>query len=407
MWEVLNDLIDEGVERHVFDIVVKEMSEMHFIAFGTGCTGEEAISLLSPAMADIAFDVCTPEQIDTICMALIDRMEPLVDTQPTVSFVMASFHHRLGSGEPIMIHFWRKGYSLLIKFAQTGAVPEFKVNMIKEAIDEEIKSCGLDTQDVLGKEFGYPLLNDISVGTDIPICKVYMGPITFGPMGQTLTVLTRNIFHEMKHFRINKPAEKGRLMMSFATASERYCKEVQVTESFLAEYGFGVGSVHLEEEFELIMDLAQPANCPDEVQTKAVRALNELIPRFVESRRERLLQMFKRVRQENIVPWPIKDAAPTLRKAFEALQSGCCTADSVHDALMLMAVNHWKPKRVTELLPIIQHQTLARIRNKVLIRLSPGELALLKHQQGPSDLGAFLIMTALLHKAGEKEKWYM
>uniref|UniRef100_A0A7S3P845 Guanylate cyclase domain-containing protein n=1 Tax=Amphora coffeiformis TaxID=265554 RepID=A0A7S3P845_9STRA len=406
MWEVLNDLIEEGVERHVFDIVVKEMQDMHFIAFGQGCTGEQAISLLNPAMADITFDVCTPEQIDTICAALLDRMEVIVDTQPSVSFVMATFHHRLGSGDAMMIHFWRKGYSQLKKIFSR---PNSKVNMMKEIIDEEIKACGLDPQDVLDKEFSYPLISDSSIGTNLPMCKVYMGPITLGPMGQTLTVLTRNLFHEMKHFRLDKPAEKRRLMLSFETASERYCEEVQVVERFLAEYGLEVGDRQLTEEFELIMDLAQPANCPDVVQTKAVRALNELIPIFIEGRRERILQMYRKVREEKVLPQPMQGADPILQKAFEALQSGCykCTADSVHDALMVMAVNHWKPKRVSELLPITHHQTLARIRNKVLIRLSPGELSLFKHQQGPEDFGAFLIMTALLCKAGEKEKWYM
>lgn len=59
MWEVLNDLIAEGVDRQVFDIVVREMSELHFITFGIGCTGEEAISLVNPAMSDVAYDVCS------------------------------------------------------------------------------------------------------------------------------------------------------------------------------------------------------------------------------------------------------------------------------------------------------------------------------------------------------------
>lgn len=383
------------------------MSDLHFIAFGAGCTGEEAISLLNPAMADITFDVCTPEQIDTICMALIDRMEAIVDTHPSVSFVMATFHHRLGSDEPIMIHFWRKGCSHLKKFAEAGVAPEFKVNMMKEAIDEEIKSCGLNTEEVLGNEFGYPLIDDTNIGTDLPMCKTYMGPITFGPMGQTVNVLTRNIFHEMKHFRMGKPAEKCRLMRSYASASERYCKEVQMIEKFLSEYDLGADNLQLEEEFELIMDFAYPAGCPDEVQAKAARALNEFIPKYVENRRTRLLQMFKRVREEHSIPSPMEDAAPTLKKAFATLLSGRGTSDSVHDALMVMAVNHWKPKCVTEFLPLVHHQTLARIRNKVLLRLGPGELALLKHQQGPDDLGAFLIMTALLYKAGEKENWYM
>ena len=151
MWEVLNDLIDEGVEQDVFDIVVEEMSDMFFISYSIGCTGDQAISLMNPAIGDIAFDVCTPEQIDTICMALLDRMESMVDTLPTVPFVMATFHQRLGGNQHIMMHLYRKGYKMMNKMA--GMVSMSKFNLILEAIDEEMKSCGLDSCEVLGKEF--------------------------------------------------------------------------------------------------------------------------------------------------------------------------------------------------------------------------------------------------------------
>lgn len=135
--------------------------------------------------------------------------------------------------------------------------------------------------------------------------------------------------------------------------------------------------------------------------------LGELIPKYIESRRGRILQMYEKLKQEQSMPWPLKHADPTLRNAFRALLQGHCSMDSVHDALMVLAVKHWKPKRVTELLPLIHYQTVARLRDKVLRRLTEAELSIFRHQQGPEDLGAFLIITALLHKAGEKEKWYL
>jgi hypothetical protein len=234
-----------------------------------------------------------------------------------------------------------------------------------------------------------------------------MAPIAFGPMGHTLTVLTRNIFHEMKNFRGAKEAAKSRLVRSNASACERYCKEVQAMEQLLSDYGVGIEPSVLEKEFELIMDLAHPARSPDDVQLKAVRAHNELIPDYIEPRRERLLKVIDKLMTENICPPSVANGDPILKRAFGALQSGSCMNDSAHDALMVLAVNHWKPKRSPEYLPLLHYQTVSRIRNKVLRRLSDAELVLYRHQQGPRDLGAFLVTTPLLYQAGEKEKWYI
>ena len=74
---------------------------------------------------------------------------------------------------------------------------------------------------------------------------------------------------------------------------------------------------------------------------------------------------------------------------------------------MILAVNHWKPKLIPESLPMLHYQTLARLRNKVLRRLTDSELVIFKHLQGPADLGAFLLTTPLLYHAGKKEKWYI
>lgn len=381
------------------------MTELFFVTFKPGCTGETAMQLVNPAIADIAYDVCTPDQLDTICMALLDRMESMVDAEPIVPFVMASFYQRLGNNEHAMIHLWRKGYSMLLEMRQY--VDERKFNMFLETIDADIRDSGLDTLDVLGKDFSYQKCEDTSIGSNLPMCKVYMGPIALGTMGQSVTVLCRNIFHEMKNFRGVKPSVKRRLLRSYNSAAERYCKEAQVIENFLAEYNLDVNDSDLQQEFALVVDIAHPASSPEQVQSKGSRMLQEFIPKYVTGRRHRLLQMYQKVRQSGGVPWPLEDGDPTLKKSFEALQAGHCLDETVHDALMVLAVNHWKPKRVTELLPLIHHQTVARLRTKALRRLSEAEMALFRHQQGPEDLGAFLIITALLHKAGQKENWYM
>lgn len=337
-------------------------------------------------------------------MALLERMEPIVDKDPMVPFTMASLYKRLGSNQHEMIRLWRMGYAKLLEM--NGNHLDSHSGCMLETIDEEIRSCGLDTHEVLGKDFTYPAVTDTSVGTNLPFCKVYMGPISFGPHGQTLTVMTRNIFHEMKNFRGCRVAEKQRLLRSFASASGRYCKEVQVIEKYLSEFRLNASTEALQEEFEVVMEIGDPSHSPEDVQKKAVRALNELIPKYVENRRSRLLRMYEEVKGKKALPQPLVNADPILKKAFESLEAGECSHDSTHDALMAMAVNHWKPKRVPETLPLIFHHTIARLRDKSLRRLSDAELVLYRHQQGPQDFAVFLIVTALLHKAGEKEAWY-
>jgi hypothetical protein len=66
---------------------------------------------------------------------------------------------------------------------------------------------------------------------------------------------------------------------------------------------------------------------------------------------------------------------------------------------MTLATHNWKPKPVPEFLPILQYQTVARLRNKVTRRLTDSQLAFLKYQHTEDDLEIFLVVTALLYEA--------
>jgi hypothetical protein len=63
---------------------------------------------------------------------------------------------------------------------------------------------------------------------------------------------------------------------------------------------------------------------------------------------------------------------------------------------------NWKPKLVPEFLPILHHQTVARLRNKTLKRLSVAEATIFRHQQTIDDLEAFLVITPLLYDAEKR-----
>lgn len=169
-------------------------------------------------------------------------------------------------------------------------------------------------------------------------------------------------------------------------------------------------------ELEMISFLANPANNPGEVETKAVLIQEEFIPRFTEHRLERLHKLVKLCRekkkkelsskkQSHDAPLPsIMDLAPRpIRRAYEALQNTASKSqmDAAQDALMILATTNWKPRAIPEYLPLSYHHTVANLRNKTLKPLTPVEFLMFRHQQGVADLEAFFLLTALLQKASD------
>lgn len=420
VWEVLNDLIAEGVDKTVFEIVVCEMNDMFLIELGADDMGEKTIALSNPALADVAFDVATvrsqrgasqifvhglmltcflfmqPDQIDSISMVLLERLQPLQDQDFRIPLVMACLHYRLDEGEALIIHLFKKGYRMLLGMRKH--ISKSALNWFLEAIDEEIVACGYETREILGEEFRYEAVVDTSIGSDLLRVKYYMAPLSFGPMGQTLTVITRNVFHEAKNFRGCTEDEMDQLRNSFESACGRYCNELFIIESFLEDYGLRVDNEELDDELQLVMYIAEEAQSPEDVSQKALAILNDLVPKHIISRRDRLLEMVAKVRKSGTVPEPVKNAEPAVKLAYDAFFSNESKNNGAHDALMKLAVNQWKPRKVPEYLPSAHSQSLANIRTKVLRRVSDAELLILRHQLEPDDLGAFLVITPLLYQ---------
>ena len=180
-----------------------------------------------------------------------------------------------------------------------------------------------------------------------------------------------------------------------------------MVERFLQEYGLGIDDEEVEAELELVAQLAKRADSLEQVQTKASLTIDKLIPRYIENRRERLLQMMKQVRKtKGALPHPVAKAEPAVRKAFELFVSKGSSGDAAHEALMCLAIHHWKPKLIPEMIPVVHRQTLSRIRDKVLSVLRTPDLLILRHQQGPDDLGAFLVIAPLLYQDSDLRRSY-
>jgi class 3 adenylate cyclase len=423
LWEVLNDLIAEGVEVDAFDIVIKEMLEMFLLKIGQE-DGEEVVIFQSPALADVALDVCTPIQVYSITKALIERLEPNTSKNFKIPFVLARFYHFLGEQESMKKQLWRQGYEAFLR--ESKSWPEEDVSTWKELIESEIEDAGYAAPDILGKDFSYPFVHRTAIDHRIPLVKIYHAPISFGPMGHSLSVICRNTFHEYAVFHGMPEEAAKKLRKSTESAFQRYTKEISLVEEYLKENGFGATPDDLEEEISMLEFFARPAEHDNDVVTKAEWILDEYVTRIVEHRLQRLRSLVAKLRREDL-PAIFDDAPKALRYAYVALQfalqGGLCPigcpksnsvpemyrskiakvkSDAAQDALMILATLNWKPRPVPEKLPLLYYTTVSRIRNKVLKRLTESELIIFRHQHTVDDLEVFLVVTALLYGAQDR-----
>jgi uncharacterized protein (UPF0147 family) len=412
LWEVINDLISGGVDNDVLKILLGEMMEICLVKVQLLYTGniddsgrdnndtEEVISIQSPALADVAMDVCTPVQVRSIAAALIERLGATLTDNFQVSLVMAGLHKLLEQNEDIMKHLWLQAYDGFLQESETCGWSGGEVNRWKEIIGDEIQAAGCNVQDLLGKDFNIPGTPREAIPPCLIMLKVYSGPVSLGPMGHTLSVICRNTFHEFGCFHGASREEINKVREATGSACGRYMMEMMVLEEFLRENGFGAREGEVELEIDLFSFIANPSGTDHDVETKAVRILEQIIPRFVEPRLERLYKLIAKLRQDEEIPVVVACSQRAIRRAYEALQApNKCRTDAAQDALMILATMNWKPKPVPEYLPLLHYQTVTNVRNKTLKRLNERGLAMFRHQQTVDDLEAFLLVTALLYQA--------
>jgi hypothetical protein len=421
VFEVLNDLIADGVEWGIYSTILDEMKNLRMIKIDVK-DGANVLTFQCPAFADVAFDVSTPEQIKRIGVALAERLQPHIDEDFIYPLVLAKLCIMTGQVYSDTNALWMKAFNML-EAASNGWTMSEKSKWM-ECIEDEITSTGNDASKILGKSFKYEKSEIQVVGKILPLIKVrfwivvwylcwcivsqsqlthfpfaeqiYSAPVSFGPAGHSLSVIFRNTFHE---FGIcsgaYSPNATKTIYAASQSASRRYLQQVDVIEQYLAKNGITECSDELKKERDMILYIAQPSNAGNDVQKKAEMILNEFIPHFVQGRILRLHSLVNVLHNKDI-PDIILSADKAIHRAYLALRTDKDTTDATQDALVCMATLNWKPKPVPEYLPLLHYQTVARIRNKVLKRLNATELFMFKHQQNHLDLEAFLIVTALL-----------
>jgi hypothetical protein len=398
LWEVCADLVTEGVEREVMTAAIEEMESMSLIKVEKNDQGE-FVSFQNPALGDIAMDVCTPIQVSCILRALIERLEPIKAEDFKIPLVLADLHHQLGHNEEVLMNLWRAGYQSFL--SSSKSMQEAELNLWIETIQEEIQTHGYHSSVVLGNLFSMPSVSRKVVGTGLPLVKIYSAPVAFGPMGHTLSVITRNTFHEFRNFHGAEEKDATDLCSATSNAAKRYLQELSIVEGFLSENKCGATSEHLESERKMITAMSTPCSSDKEVIEKAEMILKEYVPGFVNHRLERLHNLVSVLRSECGVPEVVKNTeSVAIRRAYETLQlKGGCHNDRTQDALMIMATLNWQPRKIPEYLPIRHYKTVSNIRDLCLKRLTEAELVVFIHQQTADDFEACLVITALLNAA--------
>jgi hypothetical protein len=395
VWEVLNDLIEEGVELTSFLEMLTELETMYLIKT-EGHDDDARIRLLCPALGDVVMELCTPFQIQSICTALVERMEPLLLTRHfKVPLVLATLHGRLESNRELQKELWRQSYNFLLETCKRECNGEGISNR-KELIEEAIEEEGFDAYEVLGNDFTLSIIRLPTVPHKFSLLTTFATPIAFGQMAHSLNVVTRNICIQMRAFH-NRPHELiVKLRQDTASSYCRYKKEVKLLEEYLEENDCGVPVEELMEEARLLDSITEPAVKKDDVAIRIEAMLDIYIPSYVDPRRKRLHELIRKLRIGGI-PDIVMNAPDSIRLAYLALQTPRDRNDAAQDALVVLATLNYKPIILEEYLPIMFYQTVARLRDLVLRRLSPEDLAIHRHQNSVDDLEAFLVVTALFH----------
>ena len=417
IWEVLNDLIAEGVDDQTMKVIMDEMTTMYVVKRWT-VNSIEYIKFQSPAMADIALDVCTPVQVEAIAKAWIDRLSVDTQTDFRVSLVLAWLHVMIDPSRQCKTTMdklkllWQSAYSSVLQKSKEEAWSASKENRWKELIASDIEAAEFNVYDVLGADFSYGAVETKGVNLTLMRIWWYRGPIALGPLGNTLSVIGGLILEGA--ILADKTADErlDNLRRHLASSTQRYMVEVEILEELLSEHGLGSSLVDLHREKELIEQISAPPSSKSTAFQFAEILMESVVSHFVANRVDRLRQLAKKLESSSTPPFVANSSCEGIKMAYRVMYEIFCDCksqgsevDSAQHALMVLATRSWQPRPTPEPMNHLYRQTVARLRNAVVRKLSEGQLHYTRHQQSAVDLKAFLISTGLLFDAQDTGRY--
>jgi hypothetical protein len=174
--EVLNRLIEQGIQKEMLDEYIDEMAEVRVVKLRESRDEQNVlldreISIRSPALADIAKEVCTPAQFENIAIALADCLQSSWTDNFQTALVCAGLHETVSNNEEIMQQMWRQAFFSFL--CESEGWPEGEINKWKEAINDAIQTLGFNAKEVLGEEISVPCPPRISIGRNLSLLWVY------------------------------------------------------------------------------------------------------------------------------------------------------------------------------------------------------------------------------------------
>jgi class 3 adenylate cyclase len=393
----MEDLFLENEAEDVFEVglstIVDELVSMYILKL-EGEGEQKKVRLTCPAIGDVVSAVCTPVQVEAISFALLQRLESCDETKGFIDhLVMAGLAHRVNDLAKQQEH-WKLAYAEFIE--ESKAMDEEVINRNKELFEEEIEVGGGEVERCLGVDLNIKREEYRTLNPRAAQLKYYSGPVTFGPMGHTLSVISRNCFKETLACHGASEEEIALIRQDIRNGVKRYIEQVQLVENYLSFHGFAASSGEIEKEVNLLKCLTKDANTDEEYLVKVHLFLDDLVPNYVETRMERLRSFVHSLQEKRIVPDVVKAADSAIRLAYEAIHRNGRRSEAVQEALVTLASFNWAPKKVPECLPQFFYQTVALVRTRIMRKLSDGELILFRHQHGFDDLDAYLILSALI-----------
>lgn len=304
------------------------------------------------------------------------------------------------SDEEVLRKYWRKGMGHFQSESSTWKGPE-RSWWLKQ-LSESIASIGGDPSAIMGDDL--PTQQGGHVISRVPrhilLIKLYKAPISFGPMGHTLSAIARSIFQTYGALVRGDDV----MLLESSTVSynitARYREEVDLLERFLTEHNQPISPTEtdrnklIEDEYEALASVSNTPNTPEEAREKAESFLCDFVSKYVDPRIERLRLLAVAALD---APKFLESVArnETLSTAFEKLSGKSCWKDSTEDALMILATRNWKPRKIPESLPPLYHQTVCRLRDAVLKQKNETSS---QHDSTFHDFAAFIIASAVLEE---------
>lgn len=410
LWETINDILSSGIDREELTVICEELSDcgilkitkeygesVHDLSIISDEEKEQRCFLIqSPALADIALDVCTPVQLENIATVLIARLQDSSRNDFRVSMVVASLHDLLGNESDAKAK-WKLSHSLFRESHKMSI--RYEKEKILELLNDLVSENGYSPKEVLGSDFERSGVRIRPLPKNTAILKTCSVPIALGPMGLSLSVICRNTFHEYGIMSgTYSGAQAASIQSDTTSACSRYMMQALELENYLTEWGLGEDGSDVQLEMELISELTRPAGSSECVEEKASKILGDLFPNIIRRRLDRLSQLVALIRTTEGLPSFLESPENrTLRRAYEALQVKKSRMDAAQDALMILASSNWKAPSIPEYLPLVRQQTIANIRYATLRRRDETEEIVA--QLGVDDLETFLIVTPLLQMA--------